>query len=188
MANAFADTANSILDELRGALGRVDDDDAKALARAIADSPRLFVAGAGRSGLLLRCAAMRLMHLGKTVHVVGDTLTPSLAAGDLLLVASGSGETGGLVAVAAKARDLGARIAVVTANPASRLAALADILTPIDAPTPKAPVAGAAPSVQPMGSLFEQAMFLLLESLALELMRQANITSAEMFARHANLE
>jgi 6-phospho-3-hexuloisomerase len=48
---------------------------AEALVEA---APRIFAAGAGRSGLGVRALGMRLMHLGKTVYVVGETTTPSL--------------------------------------------------------------------------------------------------------------
>ena len=70
-------------------------------------APRIFVAGAGRSGLCMRALGMRLMHLGKTVYVVGETTTPSIAAEDLLILGSGSGRTTGLLAMAEKARTPG---------------------------------------------------------------------------------
>ena len=52
---------------------------------------RIFVVGAGRSGLALRMSAMRLMHLGFDVHVVGEVTAPAISKGDVLLAASGSG-------------------------------------------------------------------------------------------------
>ena len=45
----------------------------------INSAPRLFIAGAGRSGLAMRAFAMRLMHLGKECHFLGDVTTPSVA-------------------------------------------------------------------------------------------------------------
>ncbi|MGZ4892148.1 MAG: SIS domain-containing protein, partial [Halobacteriota archaeon] len=54
---------------------------------------RLFVMGAGRSGLVVKGFAMRLMHLGFNVYVVGETVTPAVETDDLLIVISGSGET-----------------------------------------------------------------------------------------------
>ena len=57
---------------------------------------------------------MRLMHMGKQVYVVGEIVTPSIQQGDLLLIVSGSGETESLVAMAKKAKRLGATIATVT--------------------------------------------------------------------------
>ena len=73
----------------------------------IESSPRIFVAGAGRSGLCMRALGMRLMHLGKTVYVVGETTTPSIAASDLLILGSGSGRTASLLAMAEQAQASG---------------------------------------------------------------------------------
>ena len=72
-------------------------------------SSRIFVAGAGRSGLCMRAFGMRLMHLGKTVYVVGETTTPSIAATDLLILGSGSGRTASLLAMAEQAQRRGAQ-------------------------------------------------------------------------------
>ena len=59
----------------------------------------------------------------------------------------------------------------------------------IDAPSPKAASAPAgALSLQPMGSLFEQTLFLLFDALVVALMRADNQAADMMFARHANLE
>ncbi len=88
----IADTAAKIdVQEMAGLAGHLG------LGGHLGQTGRVFVAGAGRSGLVLRMAAMRLMHLGMTVHVAGDTTTPAISSGDLLLVASGSGTTSGVV-------------------------------------------------------------------------------------------
>ena len=51
----------------------------------IEEASRIFVAGAGRSGLCIRAAGMRLMQMGKSTYIVGETITPSIQAGDLLV-------------------------------------------------------------------------------------------------------
>ena len=86
---------------------------------------RVFVMGAGRTGLALKMAAMRLMHLGLVVHVAGEVTSPAIARGDLLLVASGSGATAGPVHAAEVAVKAGARVSALTATPASKLGQLA---------------------------------------------------------------
>jgi 6-phospho-3-hexuloisomerase len=48
----------------------------------------------------IKMAAMRFMHLGYTVFIVGETNTPAILEGDLLLVASGSGTTSSVVSSA----------------------------------------------------------------------------------------
>lgn len=189
MSEHLKESLDAALGELSAVFARVDGAAADHLLDLILAAPAVFTAAAGRSGLLLRCAAMRLMHMGRTVYVVGEIVTPAIAKGDLLLMVSGSGETGGLVGMAHKARQIGARIAVVTANAESTLARMADAVVGLAAPTPKAAdIRDFVPSVQPMGNLFEQSAFLLLDAMVRELMRKTGKTSEEMFQRHANLE
>lgn len=184
----ITDDLSIVTAELTEAFSRLDLQDVERLATIIMESGVVFTAGAGRSGLLLKCCAMRLMHLGKPVYVVGEIVTPSISMGDLLLIASGSGETGSLISMAQKAKQLGARIALITANPNSTIAKLADITVRIPAPSPKAEVSGYVNSTQPMGNLFEQSMFILSDAIVMELMRRMGMTSENMFTRHANLE
>jgi 6-phospho-3-hexuloisomerase len=165
---------------------------AKSLARVaelMESAPRIFVAGAGRSGLCMRALGMRLMHLGKTVYVVGETTTPSLAATDLLILGSGSGRTTGLLAMAERARRQDAKILLFTTDATSPLAELADYRVVIPAPSLKT-TAGTSGlvSVQPMGTLFEQSMLILCDSLVLQLMQRTGVTAVQMLERHANLE
>jgi len=168
---------------------RIETQSVVRLLDEIDDARRVFVAAAGRSGFGVRGFAMRLMHMGRDVHVVGDVTTPSIAAGDLLLIGSGSGSTGSLVNMANKARSLGARIALVTIDPCSPIGEIADAVVTIPAPSPKARNAmDAVETVQPMGSLFEQSMSVLLDSMVVMLMQRHGLNSDDMFKRHANLE
>ncbi len=115
-----ASNVSLILGEMGHAASRIDYAQVSRLADEISGAERVFLAGAGRSGLVLRMAAMRLMHLGKTVHVAGDTTTPAINAGDLLIVASGSGTTSGVVKAAQTALSAGgAQVAAITTNPSS---------------------------------------------------------------------
>lgn len=147
---------------------------------------RIFVVGAGRSGLVLRMAAMRLMHLGMTVHIAGDTTTPALATGDLLIAASGSGTTQGVVKAAETAQKVGARIIVLTANPSSRLAHLAHTVVVI--PAAQKTDHGSEISSQYSGSLFEQVLFILTEALFQSLWDKVEEPAEKLWLRHANLE
>lgn len=180
------DHTAAVLRELEAVLSQVDPAAGRALADAVLGAERIFLAGAGRSGLAARGFAMRLMHLGLTAHVCGETTAPGIGAKDLLLIVSGSGETASLAAMARKARAQGARVALVTVRPESTVGALAQTVLPVPAPTPKAD--SSFRSVQPMGSLFEQASALILDALVLELMDRLGETGDTMFARHANLE
>lgn len=177
------------LEELGRALRSVDEGHLARLLEMLREARCIFVAGRGRSGLQMSAFAMRLMHMGLAVHVVGDVTTPGIAAGDLVVIGSGSGRTASLVGYAVRARDLGARVALVTAAEQSPIGEAADCVVGISAPTPKlAERYDLSASILPMGSLFEQALGLLLDLVILQLMRELNIDGARMFARHANLE
>jgi 6-phospho-3-hexuloisomerase len=160
---------------------------AESLVRAellMETAPRVFVAGAGRSGLCMRALGMRLMHLGKTVYVVGETITPSISATNLLIIGSGSGRTAGLLATAETARRQGAQILLFTTDATSPLAELADHRIVIPAPS----LREAEGSLQPMGTLFEQSLLILCDTLILRLMQRIGVGAAQMLDRHANLE
>jgi 6-phospho-3-hexuloisomerase len=155
----------------------------------IESSSRIFVAGAGRSGLCMKTFGMRLMHLGKTVHVVGETTTPSIAATDLLILGSGSGRTTSLLAMAEQARRQGAQVLLFTTDAESPLAKLSNLRVVIPAPSFRVTdEMHDSMSIQPLGTLFEQSMFILCDSLILGIMQQTGVSAAQMFERHANLE
>ncbi len=183
------DIITGVSAEVSTCLAQISDDQIGHALELLKRAPRVFVAAAGRSALGARGFAMRLMHLGKTVHVVGETTTPGIAASDLLVVASGSGKTQSLVAMSTRARQLEADILLFTLAKTSPIAELADQMVLIPAPSPKAPDAeNRATSIQPMGSLFEQSLFILLDCITLSLMHQQGVTAETMFSRHANLE
>jgi 6-phospho-3-hexuloisomerase len=178
-----------ILAEVSACVRRVSIEELTQAGVQIESAPRVFVAGAGRSGLGMRALGMRLMHLGKTVYVVGETTTPSIAATDLLIIGSGSGQTVSLLAMAGQAQRQNAKILLFTTDATSPLAGLADYRVVIPAPSLKTAegISGLV-SVQPMGTLFEQSLLILCDRLILELMQSMGISAAQMFERHANLE
>jgi len=184
----YRDMVATLLQELDGALQAVDPQALDALRGAILAAPHIFAAGKGRSGLQMRAFAMRLMHMGLSVYVVGDVTTPAITAGDLLVIGSGSGRTASLVQYAGRAVSLGARVALITIDPESPVARQADYIIRIPATTPKLPDSEAGQSVLPMGSLFEQALGLLLDILIVQLMAETGTDAGQMFSRHANLE
>ncbi len=175
-----------VRDEIADTAAKIDEQEMAGLAGHLGQTGRVFVAGAGRSGLVLRMAAMRLMHLGLNVHIAGDTTTPAITSGDLLLVASGSGTTSGVVKSAETAAKAGARIAAFTTNPDSPLAGLADALVII--PAAQKTDHGSSLSRQYSGSLFEQVLFLATEALFQSLWENADEPAEQLWLRHANLE
>ncbi len=183
-----AEYATRIVGEIGKAVSEVSNEDAEKLVEKIIHAKRVFVAGAGRSGFMVKAFAMRLMHIGIETYVVGETTTPGIGEGDLLMVGSGTGETGSLVVMAERAKKVGADVALVTIFPESSVGKLSAAIVTIPAPTPKAREITQFHSIQPMGSLFEQSLLIFLDATILRLMERLNRDSKAMFSRHANLE
>ena len=152
----------------------------------IAEADRIFVLGAGRSGLALAMVGMRLMHLGLNVHIVGDATTPALRREDLLLVASGSGSTAGIVRNAKAAKLIGASIVSFTTDPKSQLAVLSSVALVI--PAAQKHDHSAEVSAQYAGSLFEQSVLLMGDALFHASWLDSGRTAEQLWPRHANLE
>jgi len=186
----FQEIALQVVDEIERCLKSVLPEEIEGAIETIDRAQRIFVIGAGRTGLAMQAFAMRLMHLGKQVHWVGDVSTPAITEDDLLVIGSGSGSTASLQATASRAKQIGAQVLLFTIQPDSPIGQLADGVVRVPAPSPKVEgKATAVDSVQPMGSLFEQSLFLLCDTLILSLMQNEGGSSSEaMFARHANLE
>ena len=103
-----------ILSELQQNALKIDDAQADQFVSQIKNARHIFLQGAGRSGIAIRGFANRLLHLGFSVSVVGDISSPHTQAGDLVIIGSGSGETGSLVSLAQKAVSCGVNVALVT--------------------------------------------------------------------------
>ncbi|MEF9875013.1 MAG: 6-phospho-3-hexuloisomerase [Glutamicibacter sp.] len=180
------DTMNLVHSEIEATVRGVKPRQVIELAAQLRAAPRVFVAGAGRSGLALRMAAMRLMHLGLAVHVAGDATTPAISEGDLLLVASGSGTTAGVVQSVRTAQRAGARIAAITTDPSSPIGSAAHVL--VEVPAAGKTDHGSSITRQYSGSLFEQALFLITEIVFHTLWSADDATAQQLWQRHANLE
>ena len=179
---------SQILAELTTSLQTIQPEEIDRLKKTLHQANRIFVAGKGRSGLQMRAFAMRLMHLNRHVFVVDDVTTPGIIQGDLLLIGSGSGRTPSLIEYAHRAKGQQAKLALITGNDQSPIAAQADVMVRIAASNPKSERKDHPASILPMGSRFEHTLGLLCEMITLQLMDDLNMTSDEMFTRHANLE
>lgn len=153
---------------------------------AIRKAKRLFFMGTGRSGLALKMAAMRFMHLGFEVYIVGEIVTPSIMEGDVLLLASGSGSTSTVVIAAQKAKKAKATVVAFTTTNDSPLTQYADQILLI--PAAQKTDFSENVSVQYAGSLFEQFTLIVLDGIFTSLWQHAGLTKEELWPRHANLE
>lgn len=156
------------------------------LGEIILHTRRVFVVGQGRTGLVMKMFAMRLMQLGIETYVVGETTTPSLFCEDLLIAASGSGRTASVITIARHAKELGARVSVITTVEDSPLGQLADHLTTIPGESIK--VIDAIKSRLPMANALEQSLLVFLDCVIACVAEQKNETNESMMRRHANLE
>lgn len=177
----------SILEEIQIVLSKVNDSEVDNLISEILNAKRIVVCGAGRVGMAIRGFGMRLGHLGFNAYTLGDSTVPGIAETDLLIVASGSGETQtifDLVAIASKNK---CRIAAITGNPDSRIGILANTVVKITAPSKTKAVEGFV-SIQPMTTLNEQSLGIFFDAVCLKIMDKTRETHDSMWARHSNLE
>ena len=82
-----------IIENLKEVIDKLDREAIKAMLQKTIDGNHIFVMGAGRSGLVAKAFAMRLMQLGLSVYVVGEITTPAVLPQDVVIAISGSGET-----------------------------------------------------------------------------------------------
>jgi 6-phospho-3-hexuloisomerase len=171
--------AHAALGELAGLVDQLDRGRAAAAVDELTGARRVYITGLGRSGLVARALAIRLMHTGLQAFAVGEAATPAIAAGDLLVAVSATGSV--VVAdQAAKARRFGARVLALTAAPHGGLAATADTVLIVPAGT-------AVPTTQHAGSLFEQGCLVIGDALCAAVRLRLGIPESDLGARHANL-
>jgi 6-phospho-3-hexuloisomerase len=139
---------------------------------------------------------MRLMHLGFSAYVVGETITPSARAGDVLVAISGSGRTAAVVATAEIAKSLGVKVVALTSYPDSLLAKIADMVVVIPGRTKVSKedrwevrqLLGLHEPLAPLGTQFELVSQVVLDSLISELMDRLGLEEEDLKEQHANVE
>jgi len=183
----FNEFTKEIIKEISTVLDTVKNEEIELLADQILNSKKIVVCGAGRVGMAIRGFGMRLGHLGLNAFTLGDSTVPSIAEGDLMIVASGSGETQTIYDIAALSKKNNAKLAIVTGRPESRMGQIADIIVTVKAPSKVSAVDGFK-SIQPMTTLNEQSLSILFDAVVLVLMKKMNQTHDDMWARHSNLE
>jgi 6-phospho-3-hexuloisomerase len=190
--------ASSIEDVARA----INQEDVARFLDTILAADRIYVAGAGRSGLVARAFAQRLMHLGFESYVIGETITPAFRPGDVLVAFSGSGETRSVVDACETARDIGGTICLITSTPDSRIGQMADCiieignshLTDTDIPSDfeirqiTGQYRSVSPSFAPLGTLFETGALVFSDAVISALMEVKHCTIEELQDRLANVQ
>ena len=175
----------------------LDEDSIEEFENIIIESKNVFVTGAGRSGLAAKAFAMRLMHLGVSAYVVGETISPAIREDDCIIAISGSGETNTIVSAATIAKKRGSKVLAVTSYPESTLGQLADSCLLVKGRTKqevddenymKRQIYGNYTSLTPLGTAFELTTLVFLDAIVSELMEKMYQTESDLKARHTVLE
>ena len=156
----------------------------------------ILIIGVGRSGLIGKAFAMRLMHLDFDVYVMGETITPAIGHGDLIIAISGSGTTKLAVTAAEIGKEVGARIIAVTTHPNSDLGKIADHVVQIRGRTKIAKekdyflrqLTGVHEPLAPLGTIFELSTMIFFDSLIAELINRLGKSEGELRRKHATIE
>ncbi len=195
-AQAYEELIKSISSALRG----LNKEEVKTLLESLMDTrtrgKKVLIVGAGRSGLVGKAFAMRLMHLGFPVYVLGETINPNVGEGDMVIVISGSGKTTVPLAAAQMAKSLNAKVVAITSQEESPLAQTADLVVDIPGREDIASeneyhirqLKGQHESLAPMGTMFEDTTMIFLDSIIAELMNRLGLSVDSMMLRHATIE
>ncbi|ADV65253.1 6-phospho-3-hexuloisomerase [Desulfurococcus mucosus] len=194
------DAVLSIVDFVLKAVDLISDEEKEKMISTLIDAlkngRKVFIIGAGRSGLVGKAFAMRLLHLGFNVYVVGETILPRASQGDVLVSISGSGRTRLVVAAAEAARSVGVKVIAITTYPDSPLGRIADIVVKIPGRTKMSSeedyisrqILGLHEPLAPLGTLFEDTLLLFLDGVVVELMERLGVSEEDLRNRHANIE
>ena len=187
----------AILENIESAQDYLDEETINQFEDVIMNAKNIFVTGAGRSGLAAKAFAMRLMHLGLSSYVVGETISPAINEEDCIIAISGSGETNTIVSAARIAKNRGSKVLAVTSYPESTLGQLADGYLLVKGRTKKEvddenymkrQIHGNYTSLTPLGTAFELTTLVFLDAIVSELMEKMQQTESDLKARHTVLE
>ncbi len=187
---------NFISGHIKRAAANLDTESVFALVSSIMGAKKIFLMGAGRSGLAARAFAMRLMHMGFAVHVVGETTAPAVQPDDLVIAVSGSGETTSVANLGAIAKKIGSKLATITSNRDSSLGRISDIVVIVPG-RPKEDtdyedyqerrMIGYT-QLAPLGTVFEITALVFMDAVISELMVKTGASEAELKKRHTVFE
>lgn len=183
---SYLEQVDQVTAELAAVLQSIETRRIEAYLSRLQQADKVFFVGVGRVLLALQTTAKRFNHLGIKSWVVGEINEPPIGPQDILVVGSGSGESLFPRHIAARAKEFGAGVVHLTSNPASTIAQMADVV--VDFHCGSKAGAGAFFSIQPMTTLFEQALMVFGDLMCLQLMELKGLSQDEVGRRHANLE
>jgi 6-phospho-3-hexuloisomerase len=180
------DDIDAATGELHSTLQSMDNGAVATLTHHVLSLGRIACYGLGRELLSLRAFCMRLVHLGIDAHVAGDVTARPVGKGDLVIVSAGPGKLAMAETIVDLARDAGATIVALTAQPDGPVPRKADHVIVIPAQT-MADDAGST-SILPTGTAYEIAMLIYLDLVAIALRKATGLSMEDLRERHFNLE
>jgi 6-phospho-3-hexuloisomerase len=182
-------------EHLENVANKLDKDAVRQMLEDITGARRIFVMGAGRSGLVGRAFAMRLMHLGLTSHVVGEATTPAVSKEDVVIAISGSGQTRSIANLGRVAKEIGAKLVTITSNKESALGELSDTVIVLSGRTKddvggydERHMRGEYTYLTPLGTSFEISSNVFLDAVIAELIFITGASEEDLKSRHTNIE
>lgn len=183
----IAERYAQIIDEITPVVTNIDQSQFDEFCGEIISKKRIFLLGLGRSGLIARMFAMRLVQAGINACMVGDCTTPAITGDDLFIAISGSGNTSGIINIASIAKNVGARVAGISYNKDGKLFAMAERKLFLPVPTDMARP-GKVGGTQVLGTLFDQSLQICTTLLIEALIARLGVDDVQMQQNHANLE
>lgn len=187
MPHSINQNIDTILSEIGQVLRSSDYSNIEVVLEEINNTRNIVCVGAGRVGLATDAFAKRLMHLGFQSHAYSDVTLPKLETGDLMIVASGSGNTESIVSLSKIAKRQGLRLVLISSNSNSLLTKIADVCFILNCPNKETNDSGIN-SIQPMTTLFEQSLSLFFDAVVLTLISHLKVTEKDMLSRHNAIE
>ncbi|MEF8832375.1 MAG: SIS domain-containing protein [Candidatus Thermoplasmatota archaeon] len=181
MNKRLVESVEYILDSIEYSFDNLNCESIENTVELLTTADNVFVYGSGRSGLVGRTFAMRLMQLGIDSFFIGETITPAVKPGDCVFFVSKTGETQTAIQAAeiVEKRVGDSNIVVLTASPESPLADLGDIVIPLegfDSEKNK--------KLAPLGTIFEDTAMIFLDGLVAVLMEELDEYEEDMKVRH----
>jgi len=189
---------NLIVSEISNILSNINNKQTDNLIKQIILAERIFLVAIGRVNLSLQCFGKRLSHLGFKIELVGSLTEKPATKKDLLIVASGSGESIVPLHISKKAKKIGCKILHVTSAKKSSIRKLADYIVELNAPTKKTKIivkdslsdsaSKTKTSIQPMSTLFDQALHIYGDIVSVQIIEKLRLNKINLWKNHANLE
>lgn len=175
-----------IIEELERNVLAPSEADVELITDAIDEANQIFFSASAREMLILSAFAMRVFHMGYKAYLIGETKTPPIGSGDLLIILCGSGE-GAIEGQVRTAQRAGAKVLCITAHPEGSVPQMCEYVARFYGQTLADPV-DALTSMQPMGSAFEQAALVTLDYTVHKMMKKHHWEEPDLEVRHTNME